>query len=123
MKAPHSNQKNFTLIGLLLAFFVSAVVIPTIGIAPELSLDNKTHFTAGVDIHTSQGLPLPLSEEKEEEESRADKHHTFILTLFSVVFEKQAFSPAEPTTWAFNHSNTSALSEFPLYLSKQSLLI
>jgi hypothetical protein len=123
MKAPHSDRNSFTLLGLLVAFFMSAVVIPAIGATPELNPDNKTHFAAGVDSHASQGLPLPLSEEKEEEESRTDKHNTFILTLFSIVFEKQAISPAEPTTWAFNHTNASALTEFPLYLSKQSLLI
>jgi hypothetical protein len=123
MKAPHSNRNSFTLMGLLMAFFMSAVVIPAIGATPELNSDNKTHFAAGVDAHTSQGLPLPLSEEKEEEESRTDKHHTFILIFFSVVFERQAVSPAEPTTWAFNHTNASALTKFPLYLAKQSLLI
>jgi hypothetical protein len=68
-------------------------------------------------------VPLTLPGEKEEEESRTDKQHTFVLTLFSVVFEKQAVSPAEPTTWAFNHSNASALSDFPIYLAQHLLLI
>jgi hypothetical protein len=123
MKAPHSSQKSFTLIGLLVAFFLSSVVFPSFGAPSDQDLDSKLLLSAGVDMHGSQSLPLPLSEEKEEEESRSDKHHTFLLTLFSVVFEKQAVSPAEPTTWAFNHTNASALTEFPLYLSKQSLLI
>lgn len=122
MKAPYSNRKSFALMGLLLAFMLSAVVIPAFGSTQEKS-DSKIHLTDTTDAHTSQGVPLTLPGEKEEEESRTDKQHTFVLTLFSVVFEKQAVSPAEPTTWAFNHSNASALSDFPIYLAQHLLLI
>jgi hypothetical protein len=123
MKTPYSNQKSFTLVGLLVAFLLSSVVFPSFGATSHQDLDSKLHLSARVDMQGSQSLPLPLSEEKEEEESRTDKHNTFLLTLFSVVFEKQAFSSAEPTTWAFNHTNATALSDFPIYLAQHLLLI
>jgi hypothetical protein len=123
MKASNSIKKKASLSGLLLAFVLSAVVVPAFSADRDSDSNNQLHLTSNQDSHSTPNIPLPPPEEEKEEESRTDKSHSYALILFSVVFELQLGVQTGPTTWAFNHTNASALTEFPLYLAKQSLLI
>jgi hypothetical protein len=123
MKAANSIQKKACLSGLLLAFLLSAVVMPAFGAEREFDSEKQLHFTSNQASHSSPNIPLSPPEEEKEEESRTDKNHAFALALLSVVFELSSAGQSGPTTWEFNHTNASALSDFPLYLAKQSLLI
>jgi hypothetical protein len=123
MKAANSIQRKVSLSGLLLAFLLSAVVMPAFGAERDFDSEKQLHFTSDHDSHSTPNIPLPIPEEEKEEEGRADKNHALAITLYSVVFELQPGVQTGPTTWEFNHTNASALSDFPLYLAKQSLLI
>ena len=123
MKARQQTKKTCTLIGLLAMFLFSSVALPGFVSPDDFDANDKVHFSASPDKHTAQNLPLPPPEEVEEEESRTDKHHTLIISFLSVVFEKAATRSAEPTTWEFNHTNGTALSDFPIYLAQHLLLI
>ena len=123
MKAANSIQKKASLSGLLLAFLLSAVVMPAFGAERDFDSEKQLHFTSNQDSHSTPNIPLPLPEEEKEEESRADKNHALAFILCSVVFELQSGVQTGPTTWEFNHTNASALTDFPLYLAKKTLLI
>jgi hypothetical protein len=123
MKPANSIRKKASLSGLLLAFLLSAVVMPAFGAERTFDSEKQLQLSSDQDSHSAPNTPLPFPEEEKEEESRADKNHALVFILFSIVFELQSGVQSGPTTWEFNHTNASALTDFPLYLAKQSLLI
>jgi hypothetical protein len=108
----------------MLAFLMSAVVLPAFSVSQVLGGNTKLSITNHPDAHTAPGIPLPLpEEEKEEEENRTDRADSFAFALFFIETELAPICCSGPTTWEFNHTNASALSNLPIYLGKQSLLI
>lgn len=122
MNAPKSHPKSYTLLGLLVAFLLSAVVGPAISFTPEFNNSITPHFTDGEDSHSTPASPLPFPEEEKEEEN-SDKNHSFDFALTHAVYEQVSPKESGPTTWEFNHTNATALTNLPLYLAKQSLLV
>jgi hypothetical protein len=123
MESPNSIQKKASRLGLLLVFLLSAVVMPAFSAERGFASEQHLHFVSHQDSHCSPTIPLPLPEEEKEEESRADKNRALAFTLFCDASRLPSGAQARPTTWEFNHTNASALTGFPLYLTKQSLLI
>jgi hypothetical protein len=110
--------------GLLIAFLLSAVVLPAFSASQILNSNAKLQISGSADAHSTPNTPLPLpEEEKEEEESRSDKGYSFAVLTITLELEKLGTIQNGPTTWEFNHTNTTALSNLPIYLAQHLLLI
>lgn len=121
MNRKHNKQSHITLLSLLIAFLFSTVGLPAIN-ADADTADSGVHLQTN-HPQSSAGLPLTLpEEEKEEEENRSHEDHFFLVASLPVEFDWLA-NRYSPTTWAFNHTNASALTQLPLYLAKHTLLI
>ena len=109
--------------GLLFAFVLSAVVLPAFD-SLTTSASNQLCISSCADEHPASTCPLPLpEEEKEEEESRDDKSFSFCTLFISVELPGATQWACGLTAWQFNHTNTAALSESPIYLAQRALLI
>ena len=118
-----SSGVRFILLGLIVAFLHSALILPLADSPGKVSTKRDITISSSSDSHSSQNGPISLPGEEKEEENRAEKDSKFAFEVLDSTFEYSLNLQIETVSFQFDLTRTSLQSDTPLYLLKQSFLI
>jgi hypothetical protein len=117
-----SNGIKFILLGMIVAFLYSALILPLSNTSVEDGQERSLALTQSGN-HASHQAPISIPGEEKEEENRGEKDSKFATDIPTSTLHYSISLQIETVSFCFSCTHANLAADIPIYLLKNSFLI